>query len=116
MSKSAKVSNARFDIEKFDGKINFGLWQVQVRDILIQQGLHRALKGRKGKREDMDDDDWEEYDLQACSAIRLCLAKEIMYNVMRENSAASLWAKLESLYMTKSLTSRIYLKKQLYKL
>ena len=30
----AKMS-FRFDIEKFDGRINFGLWQVQVKDILI---------------------------------------------------------------------------------
>ena len=36
----------RFDIEKFDGKMNFGLWQVQVKDILIQYGLHKALKGK----------------------------------------------------------------------
>ena len=36
----------RYDVEKFDGKINFGLWQVQVKDLLIQSGLHKALKGR----------------------------------------------------------------------
>ena len=36
----------RFDIEKFDGKMNFGLWQIQVKDILIQNGLHKTLKGR----------------------------------------------------------------------
>ena len=36
----------RFEIEKFDGKINFGLWQVQVKDLLIQYGLHKALKGK----------------------------------------------------------------------
>ena len=36
----------RFDIEKFDRKINFGLWQVQVKDLLIQYGLHKALKGK----------------------------------------------------------------------
>ena len=28
----------KFDIEKFDGRINFGLWQVQVKDVLIQFG------------------------------------------------------------------------------
>ncbi|RYR60791.1 hypothetical protein Ahy_A04g017852 [Arachis hypogaea] len=36
------VSELRF--EKFDGRINFGLWQVQVKDVLIQSGLHKALK------------------------------------------------------------------------
>lgn len=39
-------SPVKFDVEKFDGKINFGLWQVQVKDVLIQSELHKALKGR----------------------------------------------------------------------
>ncbi|KAL5978234.1 hypothetical protein ACLOJK_029351 [Asimina triloba] len=34
------------DVEKFDGRINFGLRQVQVNDVLIQSGLHKALKSR----------------------------------------------------------------------
>ena len=35
-----------FDVEKFDGrKVNFGMGQCQMRDILVQQGLHRALVG-----------------------------------------------------------------------
>jgi hypothetical protein len=33
-----------FDIEKFNGRINFGLWKVQVKGVLIQSGLHKALK------------------------------------------------------------------------
>ena len=37
----------RFDVEKFDGRINFGLWQVQVKDVLIQSGLHKALMGNQ---------------------------------------------------------------------
>ncbi|WP_222196281.1 hypothetical protein, partial [Modestobacter italicus] len=32
--------NVRFEVEKFDGRINFGLWQVQVMDVLIKSGLH----------------------------------------------------------------------------
>jgi len=39
-------SAIKFDIEKFDGRINFGLWKVQVKDVLIQSGLHKALKCR----------------------------------------------------------------------
>ena len=36
----------KFDVEKFDERINFGLWQVQVKDLLIQSRLHKALKGK----------------------------------------------------------------------
>ncbi|MCI74947.1 F-box/kelch-repeat protein, partial [Trifolium medium] len=32
----------KFDIEKFDGRINFDLWKVHVKDVPIQSGLHKA--------------------------------------------------------------------------
>ncbi|MED6115737.1 hypothetical protein PIB30_093572 [Stylosanthes scabra] len=31
-------------IEKFDGMMVFDLWQVQVKDVLIQSGLHKMRK------------------------------------------------------------------------
>ncbi|MED6158803.1 hypothetical protein PIB30_036216 [Stylosanthes scabra] len=34
-------SAVRFVIEKFDGRMFFGLWQVQVKNVLIQSGLHK---------------------------------------------------------------------------
>ncbi|KAL5756246.1 hypothetical protein ACOSP7_020674 [Xanthoceras sorbifolium] len=39
-------SPVRFDVEKFDGRINFGLWQIQVKNVLTQSGLHKVLKGK----------------------------------------------------------------------
>lgn len=42
---SSFTSPMKIDIEKFDG-INFGLWQVQVKDMLVQSGLHKVLNGR----------------------------------------------------------------------
>lgn len=33
------LMGTRFEIEKFDERMNFGLWQVQVKDVLIQSGL-----------------------------------------------------------------------------
>ena len=83
------MSTVKFDIEKFDRRINFGLWQIQVKDLLIQHGLHKALKGKpttvsstdSEKSSTASDDDWEELDLRAANAIRLCLAKNILANV-----------------------------------
>ncbi|KAL5823556.1 hypothetical protein ACOSQ3_021529 [Xanthoceras sorbifolium] len=42
------LSSLKFNVEKFDGKINFVLWQVQVKDVLIQSGLHKVLKEKSG--------------------------------------------------------------------
>ena len=33
---ATKISAIKFDVEKFDGRVNFGLWQVLVKDLLIQ--------------------------------------------------------------------------------
>ena len=62
----------------------------------------------------MTDDEWEDLDAKALSTVRLCLADDVLFNIAGEKSTASLWSKLESLYMTKSLTNKIYLKRQLY--
>ncbi|KAG2688149.1 hypothetical protein I3760_09G081200 [Carya illinoinensis] len=82
------VSNAKFEVEKFDGTSNFGMWQCEVMDVLIQQELDIALEG---KPDDMTDQGWKKLNTQACSTIRLCLTKEQKYFVMRETDARVLW-------------------------
>lgn len=46
--------------------------------------------------------------------IRLCFEDEIMYHVMNVESPAKVWMKLESHYMSKSLTNKVHLKQQLH--
>ncbi|MCI32429.1 F-box/kelch-repeat protein, partial [Trifolium medium] len=41
------MQTLKFGIEKFDGKMKFGLWQIQVKDIMIQSGLHKILRGTR---------------------------------------------------------------------
>lgn len=110
------ISVDKFKVEPFDGKNNFSLWQSTVRDILVQQGLIKALFGKEKKPASMSNDDWEELEMMAVSTIRLCLTPEVKYNVLNDTSAPVLWKKLENLYMPKSLTNKLFLKKQLYQL
>ena len=119
---SSFSSAVKFDMEKFDGMINFGLWQVQVKDVLIQSGLHKALKGRVSRKysekggSSMGDEEWEELDLRAASAIRMCLAKNVLANVQDISTAKELWEKLEELYQSKGVSNRLLLKEQFYTL
>ena len=83
------VFNAKFEVEKFDGTNNFGMWQCEVMDVSINR--------------------------QACSTIRLCLAKDQKYFFMRETKAKELWKMLEDKYMTKSVENCLYLKKKLFR-
>ena len=60
------VSNAKFEVEKFDGTNNFGTWQCEVMDVLVQQELDITLED---KPEGMSDNDWEKIERQACGTI-----------------------------------------------
>ena len=42
----AKKQNSRFEIEKFNGKNNFEIWKVKMQDLLVQQGVAKALLGK----------------------------------------------------------------------
>ena len=50
------------------------------------------------------------------SAILLSLSDGVLREVADEETATGLWKKLESLYMKKSLTNRLFLKQRLYTL
>ena len=39
------VFATRYDIEKFDGQNDFGLWKMKMRALLGNLGLEEALKG-----------------------------------------------------------------------
>jgi hypothetical protein len=106
------VSNAKFEVEKFDGTNNFGMWQCEVLDVLYQQELDMTLEKWP---DDISDKDWLKLNRQACGTIRLCLTKDQKYFVMKETIAKELREKLENKYVTKSVENRLYLKKKLYR-
>ena len=58
--------------------------------------------------------DWKDLETRVASTIRMCLADEVLYHVMDEESMVAIWLKLESRYMSKSLTNKLLLKKKLY--
>src|ERR1051325_3627911 len=51
---------------------------------------------------------------KAHNAILLSLGDKVLRQVTKETTTVGLWVKLESLYMTKSLVNRLYLKQALY--
>ncbi|KAL4304503.1 hypothetical protein GQ457_10G014750 [Hibiscus cannabinus] len=105
-------SSAKFEVAKFNGDSNFGLWQTRVKDLLAKEGILKALRPEKPKS--MDDEDWEELQQRAAGTIRLCLVDEVVYHVMNLTSPAEIWKKLESRFMSKTVTTKLYLKQRLY--
>ncbi|GJX88872.1 retrovirus-related pol polyprotein from transposon TNT 1-94 [Tanacetum coccineum] len=105
------MTGAKFDIEKFDGTGDFGLWRIKMRALLIQHGCEAALEVLP---EDMEAQAKTELNKKAHSAVILCLGNKVLREVTGETTAAGVWSKLETLYMTKSLANKLYLKKKLY--
>ena len=79
---TVKMSSTKYDVEKFCGKGNFSLWQRRMKDLLIQQGVYKALLGKEKKLETMKDVEWVEMDEKAASAIRLNLGDEVIHNIL----------------------------------
>ncbi|GJV66202.1 retrovirus-related pol polyprotein from transposon TNT 1-94 [Tanacetum coccineum] len=105
------MTGAKFDIEKFDGTGDFGLWRIKMRALLIQYGCEAALEVLPA---DMEAEAKAELNKKAHSAVILCLGNKVLREVTGETTAAGVWTKLETLYMTKSLANKLYLKKKLY--
>ncbi|MCF8704112.1 hypothetical protein L3055_11300, partial [Corynebacterium sp. MC-02] len=40
------LSNAKFEVEKFNGTNNFGMWQCEVQDLLFRERSHIALEAK----------------------------------------------------------------------
>ncbi|KAL8151855.1 LOW QUALITY PROTEIN: hypothetical protein V2J09_021663, partial [Rumex salicifolius] len=68
-------------------------WQRRVKDLLTQQGTLKALLEEKPYS--IKKEDWDEMQEKTASIIRLCLGEEI-------------WDKLEKMYMSKSLSCKLY--------
>jgi len=74
--------------------------------VLTQQKCVEALKGETAMPANLTQAKKREMIDKAKSAIVLCLGDKVLRDVARELTATSMWAKMESLYMTKSLAHR----------
>ncbi|GKD06157.1 hypothetical protein Tco_1181131 [Tanacetum coccineum] len=104
-------SITRFDIEKFDGKNDFGLWQIKMRALMVQLGCDAALETLPA---DMEAGEKAALMKKAYCCLILSLGDRVLREVTKETTAAGIWTKLTSLYMIKSLANRLYLKKKMY--
>ena len=88
------TTSTKFDVMKFDGFDNFGLWQRRGKDLLVQQGMVKVLYGMRP--EGISNIDWKEFEAKAVATIWLFLGDRVMYYVMDEESLAVVWLKLKS--------------------
>nr|GEX91013.1 retrovirus-related Pol polyprotein from transposon TNT 1-94 [Tanacetum cinerariifolium] len=105
------MTGAKFDIKKFDRTSDFGLWKIKMHALLIQ---HRCEASLEVLTADMEAQMKAELNKKSHSVVILCLGNKVIREVTGETTTAGVWSKLKTLYMTKSLANKLYLKKKLY--
>ena len=107
-------STSRIEIKKFNG-YNFKLWKLKMEDLLVDREQWIAVdSGTKPTATSQDDCD--KLERRERSTILLCLSNSMLLNVSCEDSVVNIWAKLRSLYQSKSLVNKLFLQKKLFNL
>lgn len=105
-------SSSRVEIEKLDTSSNFNLWKQRVYDLLTEKDLSLTLDGPKP--ESVNDSEWTRLHKKTASVIRSCLSDSALYRVLDENDPAVIWKNLASRFGSKSMMSKLALKRKLF--
>lgn len=112
----------KFDVEKFDGNGDFGLWKYKMLcqfEILV---LDKCLIESKPEASETDTDGKgvevkpeplsEEKDRRCKNLICMSVNDTILRKIRKQPTALAVWKALEGDYQTKTLPNRIYLKQR----
>ena len=108
------ASSGKIEIEKFNGQ-SFELCKLKMDDLLVDKYQWIAVDPIT-KPTRATDEEWKKLDRKEKSTIRLCVSDSVLLNVSGEATAKALWDKLGTLYQSKSLVNKLFLRKKLYNL
>ena len=104
------MASMKYDLSHLDGNTRFALWQVKMRALLSQAKVDDALEKFGYKDSKCWTEEEKKKDIKALFHIHLRLSNNILQEILLEKTAAALWLKLESICMSKDLTSKMHLK------
>ena len=108
------ASGGKIEIEKFNGQ-SFELWKLKMEDLLVDKDQWIPVDPST-KPTAMSDEDWKKLDQKEKRKIRLCVSDLVLLNVSREATMNNFWKNLGTLYQSKSLVNKLFLRKKLYNL
>lgn len=100
-----KLGGPRFDIDKYDGRTDYLLWERQVKGVLRTMGLGKVLRTRPTT---IDEEEWDEIQEQAVSLVFLYLKPNVFKQVAVETNVNELFNSLQQKYHHKELSNRLY--------
>ncbi|TYK10340.1 Retrovirus-related Pol polyprotein from transposon TNT 1-94 [Cucumis melo var. makuwa] len=107
------MASTRSEVSKFNGNGDFALWRKKIRAILIQHKVAKILDEER-LPENITESEKRDMDEMTYSTILLYLSDEVLRLVDEATTIGELWKKLESLYLKKSLSNKIYIKEKFF--
>jgi len=95
---ASNASATRYDIEKFDGQNDFGLWKMKMRALLGNLELEEALEGETKMLATYSVEKKKEIGKKAFNTLILSLGDTVLREVSKMKTTVELWLKLESLH------------------
>lgn len=80
----------KLDIEKFDWKNDFNLWEVKMEGLLVHQGLKVTIESDPWANNLLNDEDFKEKIRKVHSTIILSLKDEVLREVLGDKSASDI--------------------------
>ena len=83
------------------------MWRLKIRALLMHQCLLKVFFGNDKLPKFVSEDAKEEIEMKVHGTIQIYQADEVLRVVANEDTTASLWLKLDRLYMCKFLTNKL---------
>ena len=89
------MPSTKYEIQKFTGVNDFGMWHLKMKALLVQQGCLEALKGESAMTEALTIAEKTTIIEKAHGAIWLSHGDMVLRQVSKETTEAGLWVKLK---------------------
>ena len=108
------MGTSKMEIEKFNSKGDFSMWKKKMKAILIQKKYAKAISDPSEFSKMMKSSKKQDILELAHSLLILNFSDNVLRQVDDKDTTLKVWKKVDSLYMVKSLSNKIYLKEQLF--
>ena len=108
----ASTFKTSYEIHKFDGNY-FALWKEMMQDVLTIRCQIEAIQ-HNNKLTEMSAIEWRSLDEIVRSTIRIHLAENVYFSMVKETVTFALWEKLQTVYEKKSSSAKFILIRQVF--
>src|SRR6218665_1289828 len=108
----AESSDTRYMVAKLNNS-NYQIWKFKIKMLLIREDTCTVVQG---VTPDAVPDDWQRKDEKAQCTISLTVEDNKLIHICNCTSAKEMWKQLQKVHERFNLSSKMYLRKKLYKM